>query len=106
MPRTPAAAGLTSCNPGLSAFFGQGPDLLFAIPCFVVFGSFILFIGTLLSVFHFISYKSLRRSQSYPGPQYRRLRTPLGTPKAITAMARKTGVPGVALMLDISRRIC
>ena len=29
------------------------------------------------------------RSQSYLGAQYRRLRTRLGAPKAITAMARK-----------------
>ena len=32
---------------------------------------------------------TLLRSQSYLGAQYRRLRTPLGAPKAITAMARK-----------------
>jgi transposase len=32
---------------------------------------------------------TLRRSQSYLGAQYRRLRTRLGAPKAITAMARK-----------------
>ena len=32
---------------------------------------------------------SLIRSQSYLGAQYRRLRTRLGAPKAITAMARK-----------------
>jgi hypothetical protein len=32
---------------------------------------------------------TLLRSQSYPGAQYRRLRTRLGAPKAITAMARK-----------------
>ena len=31
----------------------------------------------------------LLRSQSYLGAQYRRLRTRLGAPKAITAMARK-----------------
>ena len=33
--------------------------------------------------------QSLLRSQSYLGAQYRRLRTRLGAPKAITAMARK-----------------
>jgi hypothetical protein len=32
---------------------------------------------------------TLLRSQSYLGAQYRRLRTRLGAPKAITAMARK-----------------
>ena len=32
---------------------------------------------------------TLVRSQSYLGAQYRRLRTRLGAPKAITAMARK-----------------
>lgn len=32
---------------------------------------------------------SLLRSQSYLGAQYRRLRTPLGAPKAIPAMTRK-----------------
>jgi transposase len=32
---------------------------------------------------------TLRRSRSYLGAQYRRLRTRLGAPKAITAMARK-----------------
>jgi transposase len=32
---------------------------------------------------------ALFRSQSYLGAQYRRLRTRLGAPKAITAMARK-----------------
>ena len=32
---------------------------------------------------------TLIRSQSYLGAQYRRLRTRLGAPKAITAMARK-----------------
>ena len=32
---------------------------------------------------------ALLRSQSYLGAQYRRLRTRLGAPKAITAMARK-----------------
>ena len=32
---------------------------------------------------------SLLKSQSYLGAQYRRLRTRLGAPKAITAMARK-----------------
>jgi hypothetical protein len=32
---------------------------------------------------------TLLRSQSYLGAQYRRLRTQLGAPKAITAMARK-----------------
>jgi transposase len=32
---------------------------------------------------------NLLRSQSFLGAQYRRLRTPLGVPKAITAMARK-----------------
>jgi transposase len=32
---------------------------------------------------------TLLRSQSYPGAQYHRLRTRLGAPKAITAMARK-----------------
>lgn len=32
---------------------------------------------------------SLLRSRSYLGAQYRRLRTHLGAPKAITAMARK-----------------
>jgi hypothetical protein len=33
--------------------------------------------------------RTLLRSQSYLGAQYRRLRTRLGAPKAITAMARK-----------------
>ena len=33
--------------------------------------------------------KRASRSQSYLGAQYRRLRTRLGAPKAITAMARK-----------------
>jgi len=33
--------------------------------------------------------QGLLRSQSYLGAQYRRLRTRLGAPKAITAMARK-----------------
>jgi transposase len=32
---------------------------------------------------------TLLRSQSYLGPQYRRLRAKLGAPKAITAMAHK-----------------
>jgi len=32
---------------------------------------------------------TLLRSESYLGAQYRRLRTRLGAPKAITAMARK-----------------
>ena len=32
---------------------------------------------------------TLLRNQSYLGAQYRRLRTRLGAPKAITAMARK-----------------
>ena len=32
---------------------------------------------------------TLLRSQSYLGAQYRRLRTRLGAPKAVTAMARK-----------------
>jgi transposase len=36
-----------------------------------------------------IAASSLIRSQSYLGAQYRRLRTRLGAPKAITAMARK-----------------
>jgi hypothetical protein len=36
---------------------------------------------------------TLRRSQSYLGAQYRRLRTRLGAPKAITAMARKLACP-------------
>src|SRR5215469_13082820 len=36
---------------------------------------------------------TLVRSQSYLGAQYRRLRTRLGAPKAITAMARKLGLP-------------
>jgi transposase len=36
-----------------------------------------------------IAATSLLRSQSYLGAQYRRLRTRLGAPKAITAMARK-----------------
>jgi transposase len=34
---------------------------------------------------------TLQRSQTYLGAQYRRLRTRLGAPKAITAMARKLG---------------
>ena len=33
--------------------------------------------------------RTLLRSQSYLGAQYRRLRARLGAPKAITAMARK-----------------
>ena len=36
-----------------------------------------------------IAASTLIRSQSYLGAQYRRLRTRLGAPKAITAMARK-----------------
>jgi transposase len=36
---------------------------------------------------------TLLRSQSYLGAQYRRLRTRLGAPKAITAMASKAGLP-------------
>ena len=36
---------------------------------------------------------TLLRSQSYLGAQYRRLRTRLGAPKAITAMARKLALP-------------
>jgi transposase len=36
---------------------------------------------------------TLLRSQSYLGAQYRRLRTRLGAPKAITAMARKLACP-------------
>ena len=36
--------------------------------------------------------RTLLRSQSYLGAQYRRLRTRLGAPKAITAMAHKLAV--------------
>jgi transposase len=36
---------------------------------------------------------TLLRSQSYLGAQYRRLRTRLGAPKAVTAMARKLACP-------------
>jgi hypothetical protein len=35
---------------------------------------------------------TLIRSQSYLGAEYRRLRTRLGAPKVITAMARKLAV--------------
>jgi transposase len=35
---------------------------------------------------------TLLRSQSYPGAQYRRFRSRLGAPKAITAMAHKLAV--------------
>jgi len=41
-------------------FFSQGPDLLFAIQCFVVFGSFI---DILLSVFH----KSVGQARQFAG---------------------------------------
>jgi hypothetical protein len=36
---------------------------------------------------------TLVRSQSYLGAQYRRLRTRLGAPKAITAMGAQAGLP-------------
>ena len=39
-----------------------------------------------------IAATTLLRSQSYLGAQYRRFRSKLGTPKAITAMAHKLAV--------------
>jgi hypothetical protein len=40
-----------------------------------------------------IAASTLRRSDSYLGAQFRRFRTRLGSPKAITAMAHKLAVP-------------
>jgi hypothetical protein len=47
----------------------------------------------------------LLRSQSYLGAQYRRLRTRLGAPKAITAMARKLACLCYRLIKDGQRYV-